>query len=94
MTIHIEDSVFNGIQKDINEIKAKLDALSTKKPESDDWMDSFDVIRMLKISSRTLARYRKQGLLTYKLVNKRTIRYKRSDVEKFLNTKTINAFKK
>lgn len=59
--------------KTFKQLMEKLDALSdyvsSLKPpavdESDDWVDSQEVCRFLKISERTLQRLRTNGKITY-----------------------------
>lgn len=52
-------------------------------PFDDNMMDNQDVCLLLKVSKRSLQRYRSLGILPYKLFN-RTPYYKREDVEKFV----------
>lgn len=51
----------------------------------DDTMDNQDVCMLLRVSKRTLQRYRSDGLLPYRMHRHKTY-YRRSDVEMFINT--------
>jgi len=48
-----------------------------------EWLDNQDIMQMLHISSRTLQRLRKSGMITYSKIGKK-IYYRRSDVEQML----------
>jgi hypothetical protein len=50
---------------------------------SDRWLDGSEVIRALKISSRTLQNYRDRGIIPFSQVGHK-IFYKASDIDKFM----------
>jgi len=52
-------------------------------PFDDNMLDNQDVCLMLKVSKRSLQRYRSMGILPYRLF-KRTPYYRRKDVEMFV----------
>lgn len=60
-------------------------------PFDDNLLDNQDVCLMLKVSKRSLQRYRSMGILPYRLF-KRTPYYRREDVEMFIKeyAKEIN----
>ena len=51
----------------------------------DDTMDNQDVCMLLRVSKRTLQRYRSDGLLPYRMHRHKTY-YRKSDVEMFITT--------
>jgi hypothetical protein len=55
----------SDILKGIEQVKARVDQLiEVVKPEKDLW-DNFDIIRNWHISQRTLAEYRRKGLIGF-----------------------------
>jgi hypothetical protein len=78
------DLKFSELFKELTEVKNTLEqVLSCIKPEGDLW-DNSDIIRNWKISERTLAYWRKNGLLSYVQVNGK-IWYPRNTREAFLS---------
>lgn len=76
------------MEKGIREIKEDLyNLVRTVKPENDIW-DSSEIIRKWKISERTLANWRKTGLISYVKVNGK-IWYPRNSREEFLQRNLI-----
>lgn len=56
---------FSELFKELKEVKKTLDrVLSNVKPEEDLW-DNSDLIKNWKVSERTLADWRKKGLISY-----------------------------
>ena len=51
----------------------------------DDTLDNQDVCMMLRVSKRTLQRYRSEGLLPYRMHRHKTY-YRKADVELFIST--------
>lgn len=49
----------------------------------EDWIDSYDVIRLLRISPRTLLTLRTNGTIPYSRINNK-IYYRRQDIQKIL----------
>jgi hypothetical protein len=59
------DLKFLELLKELTEVKKTLEkVLSNVKPEEDLW-DNADIIKNWKISERTLADWRKKGLISY-----------------------------
>ncbi len=76
------------IQKSIDEVKESVDELvKIVKPEEDLW-DNSDLIRRWKVSVRTLAEWRRKGLISFVQVNGK-IWYPRKAREEFLNRNLI-----
>lgn len=72
----------------INEVNRKFDVLSDRiKPDEDLW-DTSDLTRRWKISERTAATWRGNGLISYVQVNGK-IWYTRQAREEFLNRNLI-----
>lgn len=79
--------------EDYNRIIDKIDEViqilkeqnkESKKGLSEKWLDSSEVLSVLKISSRTLQNYRDQRLIPFSKIGSK-IYYKASDIEKYLN---------
>lgn len=56
-------------------------------PVEDDMMDNQDLCMLLRVSKRSLQRYRSSGILPYRLIQRKPY-YRKSDVEKFINDYT------
>jgi predicted site-specific integrase-resolvase len=53
-----------------------------------------EVLRILRVSKRTLQNYRSEGKLLYYKMNNKTIRYKTSEVISFLNRSSCSSYQK
>jgi len=74
----------------INDVNRKFEVLSNSiKPDEDLW-DNSDLIRKWKISERTAATWRSNGLISYVQVNGK-IWYTRQAREEFLNRNLIHS---
>lgn len=49
----------------------------------EDWIDSYDVIRLLRISPRTLLTLRTNGTIPYSKINNK-VYFRRQDIQKIL----------
>ena len=77
------------IQRSINEVKECIDRLlEVVEPEGDLW-DNSDIMRHWKVSERTLAGWRRKGLISYVQVSGK-IWYPREAREEFLCRNLIN----
>ncbi len=47
------------------------------------WLDTKQVAKLIGVTTRTIQNYRDRGMLPYSQIN-RVIRYRASDIEKFL----------
>ena len=65
----------------IEELLNKI--LENIQPYKEDWIDSFEVMRKLKISPRTLQTYRKENIIPYTQL-KGIYYYKNSDINLLL----------
>lgn len=87
--MNLDNNVFedwmNRLSDRINAMDRKLDKLiySGDKLKGDDLLDNQDLKMLLKISERTLVRFRSSGLLPYKKI-RRKIYYLKSDVLAFI----------
>jgi len=74
-------------------IAGVLDATTTEDSlRQDQWLDNQDLCDLLKVTPRSLQRYRSDGLLPYKLLHKKSF-YSKEDVLKFLETNTVKVDK-
>ena len=81
--------VFSRFDRQEEMLASMQDARQEKPPLAgimeDDTMDNQDVCMLLRVSKRTLQRYRSDGLLPYRMHRHKTY-YRRSDVELFIST--------
>lgn len=82
---------FGLIMSKLDNMDAKLDNMSKSKQKTEvdpdeEPLDNEDVQRLLKISFRTLQRYKTEKLLPYTKIKGKSY-YKKSDVLKILNKK-------
>lgn len=78
---HIEKIVLSVANISVSESKPRLPAILS----SDKLLDNSDLCSMLKVSKRTLQRYRTTGELPYQILRHKTL-YKAADVRKFIET--------
>ena len=67
----------------------KIERLSTQQNclDGDELLDNQDLIFLLKVSPRTLQRYRSKGILPYLKLDEGRCYYKASDVHKMIREK-------
>ncbi len=72
-------------KKDIRELNKKLSEIKKENAEiNEKWYSSEEAAEFLKVSKKSLKRYRDAGKLAYSK-DGRSIRYKKSDLVKYLN---------
>ena len=72
-------------KKDIRELNKKLTEIrNDNQMIKEKWLSSEEAAEFLKVSKKTLQRYRDAGKLAYSK-DGRSIRYKKSDLIKYLN---------
>lgn len=84
----IEKSVFEQIQKDVQQLNNSLQVvMDTYKGiwQKEKWLDSQEVCLLLGISKRALQYYKDQKLLPFSCINRKNY-FKRSDVEQLLTS--------
>lgn len=57
-----------------------------------EYLTSSEVIRILRITSRTLLNYRKEGRLPYMKISAKKILYKKEDVIRLLNKSSVPTY--
>jgi hypothetical protein len=57
--------------------------------EEEIWLDSFEVAELLRVSTKTLQRLRKDNLISYTILRGRCL-YKLSEIERGLNERLIS----
>lgn len=91
----LKDLFLSDVNHNHKEIIRRLDrvidllerpAASQAASVAKDYYTNADLCRMLRVSKRTLARYRQKGLISYYMIGRKTY-YKVSDVENFLHGK-------
>ena len=76
--------------KDIQKLTAEIHNLKNDYSKlKEEWLNSEETQKMLKISSRTLLRYRVSGKLKFSK-HGRFIRFKKSDVLDFINNNFVS----
>ena len=83
--ITIESDAFAQIMAKLKSLEDKFLELRNKaeNPLRDRWLDNQEIMELLKISKRTLQKYRDGRVIPYSKVGSK-IYYKAGDVEKFL----------
>jgi hypothetical protein len=89
--ITIESQAFKELNTQIRAIAKFVfeHQTSTINPD-DEWVDSSDVCRFLKISERTLQRLRSNGIINYSILSGKTY-YKIREIKRILNEKRIRS---
>ena len=94
------DTWMEKLSKKLNEIGQNLQSLintDTVLDENDKLLDNQDLAFLLKVSPRTLQRYRTSGKLSYFMIGHKTY-YRASDIRAFVqenaDCKTYERFKK
>lgn len=67
----------------LNRLHGRIRTKFGEMPFDDNMLDNQDVCLLLKVSKRSLQRYRSMGVLPYKMFKRRPY-YNREDVEKFV----------
>ncbi len=83
--ITIESGAFKQIMDKLQSLESKFVELKMEAstPLSEKWLDTQDLVLLLKTSKRTLQAYRDDKKIAYSQIGNK-IYYKASDVEKFL----------
>ncbi len=82
--VHLSNEVYSQLLVSIRELQKKVSLLSDrKKLLKDEYIDSFEASRILRISRRTLERYRDSNRIRSYKTN-RKVYYRLSDIEHFL----------
>lgn len=76
----------NRLRDRVDSLASKIDFMSKSPSQqlSKKWLDTEDVCYILRISSRTLQKMRKEGTLPYIMVRRRIL-YRASDVEAYMS---------
>ncbi len=82
--ITIESSTFQQLKNQLDEILTQIKVQKRQNPLSEAWLDNSDVVKLLRISTRTLQNYRDSGMIPFSKIGAK-IYYKASDVEGLLN---------
>ena len=90
--ILIESSVWKALHEKMEKILARINELEMQKMKNE-WLTTEQVMGILKISKRTMQRYRDNGLISFAQVGSRVF-YRSEDVETFLENHYNKAFRK
>lgn len=82
--IIITKEEFDQILVKLDEIREGLHKQVNPSPIQEQYLTNAEVCDLLKVSRRTLQRYRDEGRIAFSQVGA-TIRYKAADVERFLH---------
>ena len=82
--IIITKDEFDQILVKLDEIREGLHKQVNPSPTQERYLTNAEVCDLLKVSRRTLQRYRDEGRIAFSQVGA-TIRYKAADVERFLH---------
>ena len=72
----------------LDNLYSKLELIEKKISEPVKLLDDFDVMRLLGISQRTLATYRKQGIVKYLKISG-SVRYTKSAIDELINLNQV-----
>lgn len=88
--IAIEQSAYDLLVARFETVTKKVKQIVSKSEDNplDEWLDNQDVCQLLDLSYRSLQNYRDSGKIAYSMID-RKVYYKRSDVNKFLDSRTI-----
>jgi hypothetical protein len=87
--IVMKSGAYRELMDKIDTIEQCVRAKKVQKPVGDDiWLDNDAVCAWLKISRRTLQRYRSTGTLAYSLIGRKTY-YKAAEIKRLLEKKRV-----
>ena len=92
--LYIDKNTFEAwmerILERIEMLNKKLEKLNNTKNQidGDTLLDNQDLCLLLKVSNRTLQRYRSSGILAYRRIRQKTY-YLESDVHKFISQEFV-----
>lgn len=92
--LYIDKNTFEAwmerILERIEMLNKKIEKLNNTKNQlnGDNLLDNQDLCLLLKVSNRTLQRYRSSGILPYKRIQQKTY-YLESDVHKFISQEFV-----
>lgn len=87
--ITMEANAYKELTRKIEKIADYVFKKETKPEEEDEiWLDNQEIANLLRISTKTLQRLRKENLISYSMLRGRC-RYKLSEIERGLNEKII-----
>lgn len=88
--IALESAAFQELSRKIEKIAEYVLKKENEKVEAKDevWLDSQEVANLLKVSTKTLQRLRKDRLISYTILRGRCL-YRLSDIERGLNERII-----
>ena len=82
--VTIEKRTFSYVCERFTEFAKRIESLcSTHTQKVENWLDSQEVCLLLRISKRTLQRYRNNGVLKFYSIYHKTY-YKESDLHEFI----------
>lgn len=91
------NSIYKELQKGVtlSQYHEKHIQNINNNPETHDWIDSHEVMKILRISKRTLQMLRNNGTIPYSTLGKRNFYYQREDISKILSDNyTLNKIRK
>ena len=90
--ITIESKAFQEIRDQLNQIQAKIEWNKKDEPLNDTWLNNEEACKLLRISKRTLQKYRDEGVLGFSQTGSK-IYYKASEIEAYLKANYNPRFK-
>lgn len=91
--ITIESDAYKKLVRKIEQIASfvvKTEQSKGKDSDNDIWMDSNEVAELLRISTRTLQRLRKEHTISYSMLRGRCL-YRLSEIERCLDERIIKS---
>jgi len=92
--ITMESKVYKSLVAKLNRIERLITEDKKEKSEPENlWVDAETVRAYLKVSRRTLQRYRSNGVMAYSIIGRKTY-YSVSEIKRLLKDKNIHHDKK
>ena len=91
--ITISSEAFQKLTERLENIESYFKHIAMKQPLSEPCLDVEEVCKLLKISKRTLQKYRMKGMITYSQAEGKIYIFA-SDLEEFIRNHTRKAFAK
>ena len=86
----VSEDAYTQLIKKLDEIKEGLQTKDAKSPLKDVWIDIQEVCAILKLSKRTLQKYRNNNVLPFSQISGK-IYFKAADIQKHLENNYIKS---
>ena len=91
--IVIESEAYKQLMDRLDRLEKHFDHVARKQPLSENWYSLDETCEFLRVSKRSLQKYRDEGYIAFSKVGGKFY-FKASDIETFLNQHKFTAFRK